>query len=178
LKTKDVIDSAIDGVLFIDEAYSLSRSTSGNDYGAECIETLLKQMDNRDRLIVIVAGYDNLMLDFLHSNPGIRSRFPKYIKFADYDDKDLWRIFCGIVSMNGYELDSEAIELARAVISGISDNRGSNFGNAREMRNLFEATIQAQADRLALQVSVSSEQLQILAKMDIEAAVSARLSQR
>jgi len=109
LKTQQVIDSAINGVLFIDEAYSLTRSNSDNDYGMECISTLLKAMeDHRDELIVIVAGYTDPMQSFLASNPGLRSRFTKQVHFPDYDVDERWRIFKHIVEINGYQLSDSA----------------------------------------------------------------------
>jgi SpoVK/Ycf46/Vps4 family AAA+-type ATPase len=168
LKTKQVIDSAIDGVLFIDEAYSLTRSTSENDYGMECVATLLKAMeDYRDALIVIVAGYSDLMRSFLQSNPGLRSRFTREIHFPDYSSDELWRIFKHVVESNGYQLGAGAQEIARAHIDAIYELRGDNFGNAREMRTLFESVVQRQADRLALEANPSPHQLQVLASMDI-----------
>jgi SpoVK/Ycf46/Vps4 family AAA+-type ATPase len=168
LKTKQVIDSAIDGVLFIDEAYSLTRSTSENDYGMECVATLLKAMeDHRDALIVIVAGYTDLMSSFLQSNPGLRSRFTKEIYFPDYSSDELWRIFKHVVESNGYQLGAGAEEIARAHIDAIYEHRGDNFGNAREMRTLFELVVQRQADRLVLEANPSPQQLQVLGSVDI-----------
>jgi SpoVK/Ycf46/Vps4 family AAA+-type ATPase len=167
LKTKSVIDSAIDGILFIDEAYSLTQSKSENDYGMECIATLLKAMeDHRDALIVIVAGYTNPMQSFLASNPGLRSRFTKQVHFPDYGSDELWRIFSHIVDINGYQLSENAAEAARARIAAIYERKSDNFGNAREMRTLFEDVVQAQANRLVLQTSMSPEQLQVFESTD------------
>jgi Holliday junction resolvasome RuvABC ATP-dependent DNA helicase subunit len=169
LKTNQVIDSAIDGVLFIDEAYSLTRSKSENDYGMECIATLLKAMeDHRDVLIVIVAGYTDLMLTFLASNPGLRSRFTKEVHFPDYSSDELWRIFKHVVDSNGYQLIAGASEAARTHIEAIYERRGDNFGNAREMRTFFEGVVQEQANRLASQPHISSDDLQVLESVDIE----------
>jgi len=168
LKTKQVIESALDGVLFIDEAYSLTRSKSENDYGAECIATLLKAMeDYRDSLIVIVAGYADLMTDFLESNPGLRSRFTKEVHFPDYTREGLWLIFDHIVEVNGFKLAADTVDSARAQIERIYGSRGSNFGNAREMRTFFESVVQRQANRLALEVNPSPKQLQVLESVDI-----------
>ena len=168
LKTKQVIESAPDGVLFIDEAYSLTRSKSENDYGAECIATLLKAMeDYRDSLIVIVAGYADLMTDFLESNPGLRSRFTKEVHFPDYTREGLWLIFDHIVEVNGFKLAADTVDSARAQIERIYGSRGSNFGNAREMRTFFESVVQRQANRLALEVNPSPKQLQVLESVDI-----------
>jgi SpoVK/Ycf46/Vps4 family AAA+-type ATPase len=169
LKTKQVIESAIDGVLFIDEAYSLTRSKSENDYGIECVATLLKEMeDHRDALIVIVAGYNDLMQSFLESNPGLRSRFTRDVHFPDYSSEELWHIFKHIVVANGYQLGAGAADIARAQITRIYGRKGDNFGNAREMRTFFESVVQEQANRLVSQTSISSEQLQVLESVDIE----------
>ena len=152
----------------IDEAYSLTRSGSDNDFGAECIATLLKAMeDHRGNLIVIVAGYVELMLDFLNSNPGLRSRFTKEVHFPDYTKEDLWHIFDHIVEANGFQLAKEAIDCAEAQIERISSGRGTNFGNAREMRTFFESVVQSQANRLALEANPSPTQLQVLESIDI-----------
>jgi SpoVK/Ycf46/Vps4 family AAA+-type ATPase len=171
LKTKQVIESAIDGVLFIDEAYSLTRSKSENDYGMECIATLLKAMeDHRDALIVIAAGYTDPMRAFLESNPGLRSRFTKEVWFPDYTGNELLRIFNYIVDINGYKFAAGVREIARDHIAVIYQHKGDDFGNAREMRTLFEEVIQRQADRLASQLDISPEQLQTLESVDIEMA--------
>jgi AAA+ superfamily predicted ATPase len=130
LKTKEVINSAIGGVLFIDEAYALTRSHSDNDYGSEAVATLLKGMeDHRDELIVIVAGYTEPMKSFLGSNPGLRSRFTKEVWFPDYSADELWRIFEHIVRVNEYQLAPPAGEAARNHIAGIYEAKADNFGN-------------------------------------------------
>jgi SpoVK/Ycf46/Vps4 family AAA+-type ATPase len=168
LKTQQVIDSAMNGVLFIDEAYSLTRYSSDNDFGMECISTLLKAMeDHRDELIVIVAGYTDPMQSFLASNPGLRSRFTKQVHFPDYGSDELWRIFNHIVDTNGYQLSEGAAEAARARIAAIYERRGDNFGNAREMRTLFENVVQAQANRLVSETDISPEQLQVFESTDV-----------
>jgi stage V sporulation protein K len=168
LKTKQVIESALDGVLFIDEAYSLSRSKSENDFGSECISTLLKAMeDHRDSIIVIVAGYADLMSDFLKSNPGLRSRFTKEVYFPDYGKDELVLIFNRIAESNGFILSPEADNHAQARIADIYTQRSETFGNAREMRTFFESTIQRQANRLALEANPSATQLQLLEAIDI-----------
>jgi ATPase family associated with various cellular activities (AAA)/AAA lid domain len=168
LKTKQVIESALDGVLFIDEAYSLTRSKSENDFGAECVATLLKAMeDHRDSLIVIVAGYADLMSDFLKSNPGLRSRFTKEVYFPDYSEDELVLIFNRIAESNGFMLSAEAINHVQARIEEIYTQRSETFGNAREMRTFFESTIQRQANRLALEANPSATQLQVLEAADI-----------
>jgi stage V sporulation protein K len=168
LKTQEVIQSALDGVLFIDEAYLLTYSKSATDFGAECIATLLKAMeDYRDKLIVIVAGYSDLMFDFLKSNPGLSSRFTRDVYFPDCNENELLRIFNHIVESNGLTLSPDALEPVQAQVDMIYARRGENFGNAREMRTFFEGTIQRQADRLALEDSPSATQLQVLEAIDI-----------
>jgi stage V sporulation protein K len=156
-------------VLFIDEAYSLTQSKSENDYGRECVATLLKGMeDHRDTLIVIAAGYSDPMKSFLESNPGLRSRFTKEIWFPDYGSDDLCSIFYHISKNNAYSLTSEAVEKADGHISKIYQDKADNFGNARDMRTLFEAVIQAQADRLSSENDRSPEQLQTLEAGDVD----------
>ncbi len=166
LKTQEVIQSALGGVLFIDEAYSLS-SGGENDFGREAIETLLKAMeDHRDDLIVIVAGYTNLMEGFINSNPGLQSRFNKYFYFDDYTGEQLIRIFEGMCKKNGYALDDEARETAVEFFNQLYENRDENFGNARDARNLFEDMVVRQADRLSGEENPDKEALMRITKAD------------
>ncbi len=141
-KTAAVIDKAMGGVLFIDEAYTL-RSDSGNDFGQEAIDTLLKAMeDRREDLIVIVAGYDGLMDAFIHSNPGLESRFNRYLHFDDYTIDEMMAILDLQLKKAQYRLDETARDAARAYIEAA--NTGSiAFGNARGVRNVFERMLVA-----------------------------------
>ena len=154
LKVKEVVDSALGGVLFIDEAYTLS-GKGGNDYGQEAIDTLLKLIeDNRDDLVVIVAGYPKLMNDFLDSNPGLRSRFNKRFHFADYSGVELQNIFDSICSSNGYTLSTQSKYVSEVyfeqLVEGVRNtSRAASFGNAREVRNFFENAVANQANRMA-----------------------------
>ena len=149
IKTAEVIQSALGGVLFIDEAYSLVQGDN-DTYGKECIATILKAMeDNRDRLVVIVAGYDNLMHKFIESNPGLQSRFNKYIHFPDYTGEELEQIFLIRCKSNGYSLEERAQEILREVFDRMYEVRDENFGNGRTVRNIFEKIINCQATRLA-----------------------------
>ena len=149
LKTQDVIQSAMGGVLFIDEAYALSNG-GDNDFGQEAIDTILKAMeDHRDDLIVIVAGYTELMEGFISSNPGLQSRFNKYFYFDDYNGTQLMAIFDNMCRKNGYSLDDEARETAEKFFTQLYETRDENFGNARDARNIFEDMVVRQADRLS-----------------------------
>ena len=148
IKTDRAIKRALDGVLFIDEAYSLAPRGAPLDFGPESIETILKRMeDYRHRLVVIVAGYPRLMRGFLHSNPGLRSRFAREIIFPDYSSAELVEITRDIAAHNGYVVAADGErELAR-IFDGIK--RDEEFGNARFARTLFEQALNAQALRLA-----------------------------
>lgn len=149
LKTQEVVKSALGGVLFIDEAYSLA-SGGENDFGREAIETILKAMeDHRDELIVVVAGYDGPMEKFINSNPGLQSRFNKYFYFPDYNGEQLLHIFKGQCKKNGYALTEEAEAEAKVMFEELYENRGENFGNGRDVRNVFEDTVVRQSNRVA-----------------------------
>lgn len=150
VKTNKIIDSALDGVLFIDEAYSLVQSGGGNDYGLEAIATLLKRMeDNRDRLVVILAGYSDEMKTFIDSNPGLQSRFNRYIHFEDYSAEELTSIYEFNLAKFDYRMTDEASSAIKEVMVNAVENKDKNFGNARFVRNLFEKTLERQAKRLA-----------------------------
>ena len=145
-----MIDSALDGILFIDEAYSLVKEHE--DYGQEAIETLLKRMeDERDRLIVIVAGYPEEMDRFIRANPGLHSRFNRFIEYPDYTPQELCRIFTLMCRKNGLTLTPELGETVLHHFAWLHRERGENFGNARLVRNCFESVINAQASRLAVE---------------------------
>jgi len=148
IKTDRVVRRALDGVLFIDEAYSLAPADERLDFGPEAIETLLKRMeDYRHRLVVIVAGYPRLMHHFLQSNPGLRSRFSREIQFPDYSTEDLVAISEKLAGEYEYTLDIGATDVLRQILGGAA--RGEGFGNARFSRTLFEQALNAQALRLA-----------------------------
>lgn len=167
IKTNKIIDSAIDGVLFIDEAYSLVQG-GGNDYGQEAIATLLKRMeDDRDRLIVILAGYSEDMKQFIDSNPGLQSRFNRYIHFPDYTSDELKRIFLLNAQKNQYKLTDECQKALSKLLLNAVEHKDNKFGNGRFVRNLFEKAIQKQAIRLSKQPSVSVESLSMLEEQDL-----------
>ena len=168
LKTQEVIASALGGVLFIDEAYSLA-SGGENDFGREAIETLLKAMeDHRDDLVVIVAGYIEPMKRFLHSNPGLESRFNRFIDFPDYTLDELMAMFDMRCESKGYTLDPQARCALRQVIDRESTADVKGFGNGRGVRNLFETAIARQADRLGeTEGEITREMLMCLTAEDI-----------
>ncbi len=166
IKTQEVITSALGGVLFIDEAYSLS-SGGENDFGREAIETLLKAMeDHRDDLMVIIAGYTGPMEEFLDSNPGLESRFNKYITFPDYNGEELNAIFHSQCKRNGYVLDEEAEECAKEFFNELYEGRDENFGNGRDVRNRFEDMVVRQANRVAAMESPTKDDLITFTKAD------------
>ncbi len=171
LNTQAVIQKALGGVLFIDEAYSLTSQEGGNDFGKEAVEVLLKNMeDHRDDLIVIVAGYTDLMEQFIHSNPGLESRFNKYFYFQDYTAGQLYEILESQCRRNSYTLSEGAGRKARALLEEAYENRDENFGNARDVRNLFEDLIARQADRVAALENPTREDLMLIQEADLDAA--------
>ena len=171
-KTTKVIESALGGVLFIDEAYSLT-SKSENDFGAEAIDTLLKAMeDHRDDLIVIVAGYDGLMDDFVHSNPGLESRFNRFLHFDDYNVDEMMQILDLRLKKGQYTMDEGAQEAAHAYIEA-ANTSSISFGNARGVRNIFEKMLVEQANRLSATADVTKEQLMTITEADVLAARAA-----
>lgn len=171
LKTQEVIQKALGGVLFIDEAYALTNQDSPNDFGQEAVEVILKGMeDNRDDLIVIVAGYTDLMTDFIHSNPGLESRFNKYFYFEDYNGEQLAEIFRSQCERNGYTLDQETDKAAAEAFGVMYEQRDENFGNARDVRNIFESAVARQANRVAAMEAPTKEDLMALTIEDLDLA--------
>ena len=167
MKTNKIIDSALDGVLFIDEAYSLVQG-GGNDYGKEAIATLLKRMeDDRDRLIVILAGYDNEMKLFIDSNPGLQSRFNRYIHFSDYNAEELMAIFKLNLKKFDYELTNDAEQKISHLFSYAVSHKDQNFGNGRYARNVLEKTLENQATRLASVSEITEQMLRTIEEHDI-----------
>lgn len=169
VKTNKIIDSALDGVLFIDEAYSLSEGGQG-DFGKEAIATLLKRMeDDRDRLVVILAGYSSNMKGFIDTNPGLQSRFNRYINFPDYTASELFDIFLSSVKKNEYTISEDAEAKLKCVLDKAVNEKDENFGNGRFVRNLFEKTIQHQANRISREKDISPDILGQIVGEDITA---------
>lgn len=169
-KTTEVINKALGGVLFIDEAYTLT-SKEGNDFGQEAVETLLKAMeDNRDELVVIVAGYEDLMEEFISSNPGLESRFNRYFLFEDYNADELFAIFKSQCDKNMYSLCDSSTDKAKELFKAMYDNRDDNFGNGRDVRNFFENVIAAHSDRVSQMESPTKDDLMLILTTDLEQA--------
>ncbi len=170
IKTDAVVKDALGGVLFVDEAYSLASFAGEQDFGSEAIETLLKLMeDNRDDLVVVAAGYRERMHEFIESNPGLRSRFTRFIDFPDYTPEELVRILSGFVEESGYRVSPEALAAAARLLTANYEARGQNFGNARMVRNVFEQMLSNQANRLASNAAPTKDDLCALIGEDVPA---------
>lgn len=168
IKTQAVCEKALGGVLFIDEAYSLE--VDGRDYGQEAIETILSFMENnRGNIAVIVAGYPVEMERFLSSNPGLRSRFDLTLHFPDYSDAELFEILFNLFADHAYAMSPEVIDALRDVVTVLP--RGKGFGNAREVRKLFQGILFAHAMRVSRNEKPTREQLVQIRVRDIERAV-------
>lgn len=168
-KTNAIVDSALNGVLFVDEAYALvPEGDAGSDYGQEAISTLLKRMeDDRDKLVVIIAGYSREMKRFIDSNPGLQSRFNRYIDFPDYTSGELYDIFRMYMKRNQYQLSPDASAYLKEALDSAVRHKDRNFGNARYVRNMFEKSIQRQANRLSGVRNATERQLTELTLDDI-----------
>jgi SpoVK/Ycf46/Vps4 family AAA+-type ATPase len=168
IKVDEVVQSAIDGVLFIDEAYALARGDNGRDFGNEAVEALLKRMeDHRKDLVVIVAGYPNEMTRFIESNPGLQSRFNRYFKFEHYTGSELLAIFKLFMRKADFVLDEESEEKLSFIFDGMYAQKDEQFGNARVARNLFEECVSRQANRIVSIKELTKEVLMTLREPDI-----------
>lgn len=173
IKTNKIIDAALNGVLFIDEAYSLVPEQGGQDYGQEAISTLLKRMeDDRDSLVVIIAGYNNEMKRFIDSNPGLQSRFNRYIHFNDYTADELYQMFTKLyLKKNQYTITDDAADYLHQRLIYAVAHKDKNFGNARYVRNVFEKVIQEQANRISKNTANSRRDLTEITIEDIKKAI-------
>lgn len=167
-KVTEQVDKAKGGILFIDEAYTLLGDPSKGDFGQEAIDTLLKLMeDRRGDFMVIVAGYPDLMEDFLDSNPGLRSRFNKFIKFEDYSTTELIAIFEKLCEENDYHIDPGAKDKLLYTITKMLAEKDENFANARAVRNYFERVLTRQANRIVESGASTSEDLSMITDADL-----------
>ncbi len=168
IQTDELIQQALDGVLFIDEAYTLSQRHGEKDFGQEAIEVLLKRMeDYRDQLVVIVAGYPDEMKQFIESNPGLKSRFSRYFSFDHYTPGDLLKIFLLFSNAGSFRLTPAARKKLRETLQNSYDHRDRSFGNGRHVRNLFEQIIERQANRISRITPLTNEILCSITKRDI-----------
>jgi len=169
IKTKAKTMEALDGILFIDEAYSLDvRHTTGEDFGKEAVSTLVAQMeDNRDRIAVIVAGYPEEMKDFINMNPGLNSRFTRYIEFEDYSPHELAQIFTKLAGDNDYTLNETGYSALLAHFTAAHAKRGRDFGNGRYVRRIFEEAVEKHATRVKKTGVKDRESLATLTEADL-----------
>ena len=167
-KTAKVCDEAMGGVLFIDEAYTLTNA-EGEDFGQEAVDTLLKRMeDNRQDFIVIVAGYTDEMREFINSNPGLKSRFNKFIEFPDYSGDEMIKIFDLMCVSQDYVLNKEATDYVAEHLRDLAENHEEHFANAREVRNYFERSVERQATRVVSEPNIDANSLTTLKLPDVE----------
>ncbi len=167
-KTQEVIDSAMGGILFIDEAYTLTNNKESGDFGQEAVDTLLKRMeDDRDSFVVIVAGYTGPMEEFLQSNPGLRSRFNKFIEFEDYSEEELFTIFESMCSAQDFHLTEDAEKTVKEYFRKLEEDKDEHFANGREVRNFFERCIERQANRLVNETNFDREVVTTFTKEDV-----------
>jgi SpoVK/Ycf46/Vps4 family AAA+-type ATPase len=168
LKVEAIINSALDGVLFIDEAYTLKPENSPNDFGQEAIDILLKRMEDcRDRLVVIVAGYSDEMQRFIESNPGLKSRFNRFFYFDHYAPEELAQIFEKFSTDSGFNLTIDAKEKLFMLLNELYADRDKTFGNGRLVRNIFEKSIERQSNRLVNESQLTDEALNTIIATDI-----------
>lgn len=179
-KTQEVVEKALGGVLFVDEAYTLNAGGgSGNDFGQEAIDTLLKAMeDHRKELVVIIAGYTDLMAKFIDSNPGLQSRFNTVIEFEDYTGEELFKIFSDLCAKSRYVMTPKAKAILEKHFANLYAKRDKNFGNGRSVRNIFQQVVLSQSERLDKMLKVDpnamlgEEELTALTDADVINAIS------
>jgi len=146
----------------------LAGQTESSDYGTEAVDALLKLMeDNRDDLIVIVAGYTRPMESFIRSNPGLRSRFNRFIHFPDYSGDEMTEILVRIAEKASYRLDEDALKVARHVFQSLDHDGAADFGNARYVRNFFELALMRQSNRIASQLELADDEMCLIVSEDL-----------
>ena len=170
IKVRAVVEKSLGGMLFIDEAYAL-QGGDGNDFGHEAIETLLKMMeDRRSQFVVVVAGYPAEMKRFVSSNPGLKSRFSKYLEFEDYSPEELMAIFEGFCRSTDYQISPEAKKIIQSIFLKAFAQRDNTFGNARFARNLFEKIVENQANRVVSLAAADQSALMLITPEDVPEA--------
>ena len=168
LKVKKVVEKAKGGVLFIDEAYSITENDHSDSYGRECLTELTKALeDYRNDLVVIVAGYTEPMHKFFNSNPGLKSRFNTFIEFDDYNTEELWQIFSQMCNKNDYTISSEAKEQVKQQLEEKTTHKEGDFSNGRLVRNMYEDSILNQARRVSKITSPTKQELQEITIEDV-----------
>ena len=168
-RTQEVISEALGGILFIDEAYTLTVNKGEGDFGQEAVDTLLKAMeDYRDEIIVIVAGYTDLMEEFLNSNPGLKSRFSNFIFFEDYTAEEMYAILESMLKKQQYSLSDEAKVKAKEIFETRVANKPENFANARDVRNFMERAISNHAMRVVAIENADENVLSVIESEDLE----------
>lgn len=179
LKVTEVVERALGGVLFVDEAYALTTGRGATDFGFEAVDSLVKLMeDHRDDLVVIVAGYPKPMREFVASNPGLESRFNRYIEFADYTPEELRAIFDKLCAEGSYTLTKEVSDAADRLFHAMYEDRDHTFANGRAVRNLFERAVAQQANRIAKEKEPTKEVLCALELPDLEKAAAQMQAER
>ena len=172
-RAADKFNQAIDNVLFIDEAYTLINKNDPNDNGQEAIDELLKFMEDfRDRLIVIVAGYEKNMKDFVAANAGLASRFKRNIVFENYNDLELYQIFYKMCRENNFMIANDASTPIKDACKKVIEITGERYSNARDVRRFFEGCIQSQSVRLSLKKDKTKMDLMMIKKEDIETTIN------
>ena len=175
-KVNAIVEKALDGVLFVDEAYTLTSYSNGSpDFGPEAVDALLKLLeDYRHRLVVIVAGYPDLMDEFLASNPGLESRFKTTLRFEDYSIEEMLQIFLGLCEAYQLNIDADAFDAIRNASRSLRMEREGKFANARDVRSLFEATLTRQALRLGANADKTS--LSVVTTQDVTSALGSMVT--
>jgi SpoVK/Ycf46/Vps4 family AAA+-type ATPase len=170
-RVNERVDQALDGVLFIDEAYSLIAERGEDGFGHEAVQVLMKRMeDDRERLVVIIAGYPEPMLKMLRSNPGLSSRFQRTLTFPDYTADELVAVFQGMCRKNHYTISEEVLDKLKCILTAAVSSRDQHFGNSRLVRNLFEASIRRLANRIVNVVPLTHDVLTSLHADDLDSS--------
>lgn len=168
VKVDKAVEESLGGVLFIDEAYALTQNATGNDYGSEAVNTLLKRMeDHRGDFAVVVAGYTEPMKEFVESNPGLRSRFNRFFHFDHFSPEQLFLIFENFCKSSDFIIDADAKEKLTDTFELLYTKKDENFGNARVVRNLFEKCVQNQANRIINLPLLNQEILKTFTELDV-----------